>query len=307
MNIILFVMTMLMLLVTMTYARIETYRTSQVSQLFFRRYMQKHERGYVNDANDKLYIDLEGTPKNQSAQPPKPQAPRAKATPRISLLYFIDKKKREGDVKGFEETKYLLKTLIDVLYKDAPFYKEAIDHNPTVIDNLIQAIIDAIDARTSEKKITKAEQLANLKLSDPILNDLLYKMLLGTPFKGVLVEETTGTEDQEDDSLKEEGKEYIAPNGYISLLNYVNLSLNRPIRVYLASQEVLLTAFGQNKDVVKEIIGMRKNLYREATHDGDVSALSQQFADAFKKLQDSRLSDKALDFTVSKTNPVVYK
>ena len=49
MNILLMVMVMLMMLSLMTYAKLETYRSTQILDQFFNHYMQIEERGFINE------------------------------------------------------------------------------------------------------------------------------------------------------------------------------------------------------------------------------------------------------------------
>jgi len=77
MNVLIFVMTMLMLLSLLTYARLESYRNSQVFQIFFTYYMEKDERGYQNLAAEKLYKKIKAPGKKTSEEPSPATLPAA--------------------------------------------------------------------------------------------------------------------------------------------------------------------------------------------------------------------------------------
>ena len=163
MNVLIFVMTMLMLLSLMTYARLNLYRKMAIYEIFFNNYMKNDERAYMNAAMETQYKKTKGSTKDKKD---KNNAPKINATARLSLILLTDKNMREKKPKEWEQTKLLLKNLIRGLYRDEPFFKEASRRNPHFDDDLITALVQTVDALPEKKKIKKATDLANLTLAD---------------------------------------------------------------------------------------------------------------------------------------------
>lgn len=320
MNVLIFVMTMLMLLSLMTYARLETYRTSQTFQTIFKHYMQEDERGYINVQAKKAYKGIKVTEKEGKKSTPK----KIDASSRIGigLLFNSD---REAKGKDWEQTKALLKNLMRTLYEDQRFYKKLEAERPNFVDDLVPAIIRAVDELPKEVRPKQAVGLSNLELSDSQLNRVLYKMLHGAKYADVLTDEqrknleqqnsfavkdNSSSADVEAASNEEESSddadEYKSPEGYFSLLDFVNSGSKPKIRVYLAPKEVLQAIF-KDQGTVNSVIEERQRLYQQADSDGDIGQLSESFKNQFIKLKDPSIEDDTLNFTISKTNPKYYK
>lgn len=340
MNVLISVMTMLMLLSLMTYARLETYRSSAVYQLFFNKYMEDDERTYINAAMLKQYMKTKA-----SKRDPKEAAAdkQIAATLRISLKLLAEKKQRDSQPKDWEQTKLLLKNLIFVLYAEEPFFKQATHMSSQVLDELIAGLVQAVDDLPDDKKLKKAADLANITLPDQQLDELFYKMLHGAAYNEVIkpklhkpklqnhclqrpewqkpdikrpefnaqpsIDEATGVQYDEDENqkaLEEDLDEAQKSEGYYSLLDFVNLSKYLKIRVYLASREVLQAIF-RDKNIVDDVIAQRQALYKQALDDVAVNVLSQSFKELFEARRDPEIDPSMLDFSVSKTNPKNYE
>lgn len=297
-----------MLLSLMTYARFETYRNSQIFQVFFNNYMEKDERGYVNLGAEKQYAATKGSSKDGSGG----SQPKVNANRRISLALLASKDKREKQAKDWAQERLLLKNLINVLYNDQPFFQQVIQERPQVVDELINSLVQTIDGLPENKKLKKAEELANLKLGDPLLDLLFYKILHGAPYKEVIKEqpsllpeqkeEKKGEAEDDDSSVQSESEEFKSTKGYFSLLDFVNVSPTLKIRVYLAPREVLMAIFN-DQGIVDEMMLQRKALYKQANADGDLKALSETFQNQFEQRRPQDIDKSMLDFSVTKTNP----
>ncbi len=316
MNVLIFVMTMLMLLSLLTYARLETYRNSQIFQVIFNRYMEQEERGYINLAADKQYMKTKGLAKKKDgAEKKKSELPVA-ATPRISLAALVDKKLRDAKPEEWKQTQIMLKNLIYTLYGDQTFFRQAIDNQPSLLDDLINALTNTIDDLPKEKKIKKASGLATLSLPNKELDTILYKMLHGAPYldippatteETVIVQskDTQEEEDQDDPTLEKEADEYRSPEGYYSLLDFVNLSSMPKVRVFLAPREVLMAIFHE-PTIVNDIIAQRQQYFNQALDGKPTKELSETFKNQFDQRRAPEIDAKALDFSVTKTNPQNY-
>lgn len=304
---------MLMLLSLLTYTRLETYKNSQMFQLFFTKYMEKDERSYINQAMQKQYDKAKGS-KKESKGEKGDQQPKVNANRRISLALLVDEKQRANKAKEWAQTRILLKNLINELYSDQPFFQEAVKERSQAVDELINEMIHAIDQLPKNKKIKKATELSNLTLADKQLDLMLYKMLHGAPYKEIVEErqlakpqeEEAVETDQEDVEAGSEADEFKSPKGYFSLLDFVNLSPTLKIRVYLAPREVLMAAF-HDKNIVDDIIAQRKELYKQAVGDGDLAQLKSAFQNQFEQRRAPEIDSATLDFSVSKTNPKNYE
>lgn len=319
MNVLIFVTTMLMLLSLMTYARLESYRSSQAFQIIFKHYMQEKERGYINGQAEEVYKSI--VVKEKEKEEGTKKSPAIDASPRIAIGLLFDSK-REG--KDWDQTRVLLKNLIKNLYANQPFYQKIEQGRPAFIDDLLSAVTQAIDDLPSEKKPKKAADLAHLKLADPVLDDLLYKILHGAFYMDIVTDGQQQVEDQQNDSNKyseddiatteddNEGSngfdEYKSPEGYYSLLDYVTAKKKPRIRVYLASRNVLLAVF-QEPATVNAIINERESLYHQTagSKQMDMEQLNETFKNQFEKLRDPAIEPDTLNFSVSKTNPKYYR
>lgn len=318
---------MLMLLSLLTYARLETFRSSQVFEVLFEHYMQKMERGYPNKISeivyDEIHIKKKPAAPSQEAPPAKDKETKPEETkpaekpkdsrPRLSLAALFDKTKKDSSVQS-QQMGALLKTLMQTLYGNQPFFKKLEQERPQFMDELIQAMVEAADMLPKEKKLKKASDLANLKLADETLDTLLYKILRGGPYLDVLEnsevkKEPPLIEEEKNDLGDSDGttsEEFESPKGYFSLLDFVTLEPSSKVRVFLAPREVL-TAIFQNPEVVDRIMAERRDLYRQARRGTDVNTLKEAFKNQFDNLRNPAVDSTLLDYSVSKTDPKKYE
>lgn len=321
MNILIFVMTMLMLLSLMTYARLESYRDSQALQKVFKHYMEREERGYINLRAGKVYEKIkvtekkkeeEGEGKSTSDKPPPKTA--INASSRIGIKPLLDSN-RDKNEKEWLQTQLLLKKLMRILYEKHPFYQDLEKERPFFLDELIREITRTIDDLPKDKKPKTAKDLANLKLADPYLDDILYKMLNGalydTQMQAKKAEKSEAPEEPSVESGSDNGEstngadEYKSIEGYYSLLDFVTDRSGPKIRVFLAPREVLQTAF-QDLNTVDSIIEERQRLHDKAKQGDDVNELKEIFKNQFERMKDPNVEEDSLNFSVSKTNPKYY-
>ena len=285
---------MLMLMATLTYARIENYRSFSILQAQFERYMNTTERDYLNKKNKDSYDDTIASKKDQQKDE-KEEA--IKADSKLDFTLFVNQAKRAGQYTQYENIRLVAKNLITYLYSNQPFFMQALEQKPDLIDQLLNAIVEAADALPEEKKIKKPKDLANLDLRDPVLNEVFYKMLRGTDVK-------KPKKGEEEENV---WVDYLPMNGYLKLLKYISLSGKTKIRVYLASPQLLIAIF-RDPVVVQEIIDERKRFYRELKR--DKSLQPQIFQQEFMRFlinRDPGISPDLLNFEISKTDPGKYE
>lgn len=312
MNIIMFVMTLIMLLTTLTYARLENYRFQALIQTDFEYYLQEVERKKINEIANDWYnkITVKSKEKGSTDTQGEPKA-KVTASPKISWYYFLHPEAREQEPEKFRVLWNLNKQLMLVLFEQQPFFKKVQATRAHILDELLLAFIHAIDQLPDHQKPKKVSDFSHLNLEDLLLNTLSYKMFKGLPplldvKKEEVKEDGEGGSSEVSDS-KEKEEEFSHSHGYHSLLNYVTLK-NEKIRLFLASKPVLMAIVGEEK-VAEEIIRLRKDIYRDLKNNKNkmtIQEASQQFEYMIKT--QITLSDESLiDFTVTKINPKNYE
>lgn len=316
MNVLIFVTTVLMLLALITYARLETYRGSQIFHLLFEHYMQKDERGYTNMVAEKVYDSTKGSTKQS-----KNSGQKVAASPRVVLGVLLRKTEREQAPQEVTSVTALLKNLMMTLYADQPFYHQIAMQRPSFLDEIVAGLEHAVDQLSDEHKPKKAVDLANISLGDDQLDDVFYKMLHGAAYKEVnhlqevhhliegTKEEVESDEDASDaNTIEKEAEEHHSPKGYYSLLDFVTLQPLHKVRIYLASKEVLKAIY-RDDALVEDLIRKRNELYHEAqlADEEGVKSMSESFQNEFQNRHDPAVHDDILDYTITKTNPKKYE
>lgn len=323
MNILLFVMTMLMALSLLTYARLENYRTFSGMKAQFSTYMESVERKPINEAAKDWYNDILVNKKVS-----KTQREQASGCARLSLFLLLNKEARDKEPEKHQQTRTLAKQLMIALYGAERFFKEMASEHPTFLDEILTEIETLSAALPKGKHITKAEGLANLQLSNESLHRVFNRMLHGElpPETGkevlapaplvtepefsfglsvTLPEESDNNDDELDAAI--ESDEAHAPEGYVSLIDHITVVNRRHIRVYLASRALLMAIYG-DRDIVESIIETRRAFYKQLKADSAAkNALSQQFKDTFSNSGQASSYSAILDFTVTKTDPKGYE
>lgn len=312
MNILLFVMSLLMMLALLTYGRLDMYRSFVVTQGEFERHMTDGERNAINHGAQQWYDWTTLTTKNGS---PKKSAPKD-ASPRLNLYYLFQPEIQQSRPELESATKELLKKLIYIVFGEQKNFKDALDKNHHLVDELIHAMAAAGSRLTLEKKpIKTTDGLENLELNNPVLQDIYYWMLKGyhrpkpseessTVQKQVLdISEETGDREEPTDNQAEE---HLHEEGTVSLLDFITVSASKTkIRVFLAPRAILLAIFG-DPHTVDEILQNRHEMYLQARNEKDNASLSDQFKQKFAS-RSINIPESMLDFSVTATDPRAYE
>lgn len=292
MNILLFVMTFLMLLSLMSYARWETFRNFSGFKAEFEHYMRETERGFYNAQAVKWYDQTHAT--KQAGH----DNASTNAISRLTLYPILYKQK---DSFQFAE---IAKRLMRLLYGSHHFFKEIQEKEPNFLDEIFARLIQVIQNLPKEQQITQASDLANLDLGDPTLNEVFCKMLKGSLTVASQAQgQSSLEEDTSADEKEAEVDEYVSDKGYYSLLDYISMKNKPKLRIFLAPRELLLAIYG-DPATVDAVIQERKTLYK-LVNDGTKTA--QEATTMFKSAFENRSTYTILDFTVSKTNPKQYE
>lgn len=288
-----FVMTMMMLLGVMTYAKLSSFQTQAGLEIQFENYMQHMERKTINEGANCLYASAHFKREAAGDEEPcndllNPAAKRSNASSLLPIGSLLKSELHESSGEEYYYTTALLKALIYNVYGQYDFFKKSQEERPNSLEELMAAIPIAIQNNGEKEKITKAKDLANLDLGDPWLNQFFYKML-----KGAVI-----TYKKPDGSLVEEG--------YPSLLKYVNISSNKRIRVYLAPRSLLQILF--SPPVADEIVTAREYFHKEVASGRMESGLAtEKFEGMFALKVNPIIPIKRLDFSVTKTDPRKYR
>lgn len=272
MNILIFVMAILMLLATMTYARLESFRSFTATQAEFQRYIEEYEREYTNSQAKVLYDEIVVNPKSQNGEKEEPKE-QNKFSAKLNIRQLLNPS--EGDQSL--QVKIILSNLMSLIYSNQEFYKSIEEQTGPFLENLILAIDRASSELPEGKKIGKLKDIATLDLGDQLLNEAFYKMLKGSR------------------------------NEYPSLLDLMTMDKNRVngIRVYLAPEEILRAIF--RPEAVEAIIATRRSFYNSIGEESNLVEMSNSFKLQFIGERLPNIEESYLDFTISKTYPGLYK
>jgi len=265
MQVLLIVVTMLMLMTVLTYARLATFRASMTSHAQFEHYVQHLEKRYLNQQADRLY--------------------RAIHIPRGKREHSSEKNNMKGDAKlpvfalkeetaGDQSVKIILTNLIQDLYREHEFYRSRVEKRPQLAADLVHSFQKALQ---SHKELpASVDELLVIDLEDSELNHIFYQMLKGTP--------------------------HLPEGGYPSLLQYLSVQKKKLISIYLAPKEILLAIY-QNPDTVNAIVDMRCQLFAELkTKKVTASEAKQQFEANFRVVPGA-IGVEVIDFSVNLTRP----
>lgn len=319
MNILLYVMTMLMLLSSITYVALERYRSSASLNATIVFSMQNQEREPMIKLSQSMYDRI-----TFSKPPPPPKEKDAEekpretnpASPRLSLYILLDKETRTKEPEAYQQIRELAKHLMTSLYSHTAFYKEINATRPSFLNDILDELVEASDNPQNDLSIKTAAHLSKLQLASPELHEVFIHMLKGVPKliqpievpeKQFVVEEDTPEPNAEDEiEASRESQEASSDPGYASLQDYLSTTITTKVRIFLASR-ALLTAIYGDPFVVNEIIQKRKELYRQVLSGGDKKNASAEFEALFANAGQASAYKNILDFGVSKTNPAKYE
>jgi hypothetical protein len=284
MNVLPFVMTLLMILSIMTYARIESFQDLSGLKAQFEWYMQHFERKYSNEVNDRKYDTQNPSKRKIGEDPDTKQKDEEKACSRIPFYLFLNKQQREARHDFFDQHYLLAKLLMMQLYGDTAFLKKASETQPDIIDGILKGLINAAEKLPKGQTITSSADLASINLGDDLLNNTFTLMLKGTV---------------EIDEQDEKGT-------YPPLTKFVTVKNKLKVRIFLAPHDILMAIY-DNPALVKEIEETRISLYKQVKDESITKEeASKEFESQFSGKQREGIDSKILDFRVSKTNPKDY-
>ena len=158
MNVLLFVMSMLMILTLMTYARLDSYRLQSGLQGEFVRYMQELERAYLNKAEDDIYTNFIVNPKKGD-----PKKGQTRSSGRINWTPLLYGKTEDPQYSQIFE---LSKRLIQLLFTDNIAVQEMIVQRPFYFEEIFGELQRIVPSLQGQYKIKKIQDLGNVQIGD---------------------------------------------------------------------------------------------------------------------------------------------
>lgn len=317
MNILIYVMTMLMLLSSITYVALERYRSSAGLNASIIFTMKETEREVIVKLSEKMYdrITFGNTPPKEK-DPDKEKRETNRASPRLSLNILIDKETRTKEPEAYQQTRALAKDLMTSLYSETAFYQNIVASRPNFLNEILDELQEAADTRQGDISLKTAAHLSKLQLASPDLHEVFILMLKGVPKisqpspppeESFVIQEETPEPNAEDEiEAAIESKEASSDPGFASLQDYLSLDKTHKVRVFLASRALLMAIY-DDEFVVSNIIQRRKELWRQVLSGGDKKDASADFESSFSNAGHASAYNKILDFGVSKTNPKRYE
>lgn len=287
MNVLMFTMTMITLLATMTYAKIDSFRTLQISETEFQNYIEKTERKIINDEADIWYKNIVINPKGSNT-PGNAKPPRI-GTSKFSWSVLLDRDERDKDPQKLKQVIELTKKLIYNLFSDQKVFTNMMEANPDILDRLFSSLINAVEKLPGDRKIKKIIELSSLDLQNEELNLLLYELIKENPHKT---------------SLKENKQVKTNKDSY-SLLDQLTTEA-KPTRLFLASRALLTSIFNQDSGLADQVILKRQTLYNQVKGGMDIPEANAEF-EAFIKSIFPYINPKLFNYSVSKTDPKKYE
>lgn len=314
MNILIYVMSLLMMLTLLTYGRLEIYRSFVITQKELERYRSRIGHSAIDNGAKQWYAWTTFSSQESSK---KNSAPK-EASPLINLYWLLHPEARNFYPQVEATYRNLLKKIIHHVFGEQTNFKEALNINPQLVDDLIQAIEAAGHKLALENNPIKTKNgLENLDLGQPFLQDIYYSFLkgynlsppvsLGNKHFNLPTENINTLDSSEIGKSLDEGFEEYKYNAHtISLLDFVTLNPQKTkIRVYLAPKAILLAIFG-DPSTVEEILQQRISLYYQVKKAEDNQLATEQFKHAFAA-RAINMPETMLDFTVTATDPRHYK
>lgn len=316
MNVLIYVMTVLMIISVLTYAKLESFRLFSSLEASFKHYMSSTERLPLDRMNKKMYDSIKILSKNVGQRElPNPSSSR------LSFHMFVKKEMRENSPEAYAQTRELAKVLMSNLYGNQRFFQEIALKRQNFLDEILNEIQHASEEQ-DKIRLKNATALSKLKFSDLELQYVFFLMLHGLPnldeqklikptpevgFGGVLDIEDKAANSEEEMLAKVESEEAKAPPGYASLIDYITVKPATKIRVFLASRELLVSIYG-TPELADAIIENRRDLYRQVRNKVlQPQQASEQFKSQFSSSGTALTFAAILDFAVTNTNPKNYE
>lgn len=304
MNLLLFVLSFLLLVASISYQGLAHYRTNAELRRVFDNYIRVEEPCNFNSLVENTYKRIKRSngkalTKKAADEEEQKEEKDSGGSSGINYNFLTDPAYPTTYPIETELFDNLIKRLIVLIYGDQPFF-QAIQ---AARSNVLAELLPAIRAAAEDPPITSKEKLKTLVLQDPQLEELWGQLKRTNPVSERVLQLFTNQ------TALELNKEEELPCYQISLFDYLKQSKVQKIRLYLASRALLL-ALLDDPNQVEDIILKRYELYKAvkknsgALSASDATTEFQQFAEKFPGLQNFQA---IISYTVTKTNPKDYE
>lgn len=296
MNLLIFVITFLLIVASISYQALGHYKNNAALRGVWEKYMRVIQPCSFNAVVEKQYLRLKQSKgkvvkeKEQEEKEMK-EDEAAKGARGINFRFLTDPNYPDMYPKQTEQMDLLLKKLISLFYGDQVFFQEISQGRPNVLNELFTTL----RSEGEEGKISSKKRLEGLSLKDPELDQVWYQLKRSNPvsLKTMAL-------------LSQGGQDFCFET---RLTEYLSNSKVQQIRLYLAPRALLLALLDDPAHVT-ELLVKRRELYHEASRKNDPmspqnAALElQNFTAKFPSLTQF---DAILNYNVSKTNPADYE
>lgn len=302
MNLLLYIMVLLFVIASISYQALNHYRTGALLRSAWEYYMRIERGCDFNQQIESEYRMLRrsvGKNGNEEAGNSEGiEAADRNASATINFRYLTKQQLADTHPNEAGFMVELIKRLIQFLYGHQSFYKEAVQENPALINDLISELRQVEGNLPPTEKVNRVSKLNRLPLTGAT-KEFWYQLLRNNP-ADVTVLALFLQKKPTEINLQEECIQ-------ISLKDYLNEKNAIRLRVYLAPY-ALLYAILQDEKAVFEVSEERKKIYREAKRsERDLSALSEQFKQFCLKYPEMQQFEPVLSFHVTATNPRDYE
>ncbi len=285
MNVLMYTMTMLLLLASITYTRIGSFRSHQLTENQFVHYLDTSTNIIADKIAEDRYTSIVTQPKkNDPNQPKKPKKPNPNqlAFSKLSWSILLKVDERNQDPSKLKKITELTKKLVAQLFENQKTVQNMLEKNPDLIDRLILSLIQAVDKTSQTIKLTKLEELASLDLQDEELNLLRYELFKENRYSP-------------DAKINNKKKTY-------SLLDHLTHRTGKT-RIYLASKPLLKSIFNQEDALIMQIIEKRNGFYNEVKSGRMTNVDATALFEEWIKKTYPYFDDNLFDCSVTKTDP----
>lgn len=279
MNILPLVFALIFILSVLTIEKLEKFKSMMLVQHQYREAIQKQDRKVFNDEQELIY----GSQRTSYRQ--------------LSFHPFINKAAREGaNIEKYKQIRQITIDLIHVLYGHTSFFQKMEKRRPSFVEELL----DAIQETTNEMpkgSIIRVQDVTRIKLEDPELQKVFYRMLKGTIEKDEYKSLT-------DPIVIEHEKTYLP---FLTFLHNNDNGKGLKIELRHASREILLAIYG-NQELVDKLIEMREVLSINYSSGKLIKEeVTEKFRSEFAGKQKQGITDDVLDYEMSQSLKFPYR
>lgn len=284
MNLLIYVTALLLSLSALSYQSLSRFQSNADKEKFWNRRLRIDAVCAYNERVRDQYDDAKEKPETKSNDNPDKDKPQQEAYAKINMKFLISNLTEDATPETLTAYESVAKRLIRVLYGEQPFFKNLLNKNP----NLLEQLFPALRKANSElkKPIGLVRNLSNIPLPDEDLKSLWYNLCKKAALGPTAMQALDPMGNKEDNCSD------------TCFTNFLGVKGSK-IRVYLA-KPALLFALYEEEGLVKQIIEKREELYKQAKNKSNLTMLSEDFKAQF---QGKSPYDDILDFSVSTSDP----